>query len=240
MTSSLSSEILELTPAQLGRLNEDELFLLREAAKQERYDKLDVRCSQRLASKNCGPLYWLQNLTKTVDDQASQTGLEAYRRFPNKTYFLALFHALLNEKRLLIAKTRQMLTSWAICGYVAWLCQWNPGTTAVIQTMKEEKAGELCRYIRVLTEQQEPFLQERHPVTNSTRLAIEWGNGSRVFGIPGGEHQVRMYHPGVMNFDEIGAMEDAQQCWDTASPVAVQMIGVSSARPGWMGDECSI
>ena len=66
----------------------------------------------------------------------------------------------------------------------------------------------------------------------------EWASGGRIFGIPGGEDQIRMYHPHVVVFDEMAAMWDAEQCWNTAHPVATQMIGVSSARPGWFAEEC--
>jgi len=140
----------------------------------------------------------------------------------------------------LFPKSRELMTSWTICGYVAWLCQWRPGTTAVIQTLKETKAEELVRYIAILTENQEPFLQERHPVSRSVALEIEWKNGSRVFGIPGGENQIRMFHPFVAIFDEMCFMEDAEACYAAVLPVAKQIVGVSSARASWMGDQCSI
>ena len=34
-------------------------------------------------------------------------------------------------------------------------------------------------------------------------------------------------------------MPDAEQCYGAVVPVAKQIIGVSSANPGWMGDQCS-
>jgi hypothetical protein len=254
MTSSLFSEILELSPEQLGRLNDDELFLLREAAKQERYDKLDARCSLAIvdekgwASTDCGPMYWLQNLTRTIDDHAMAKGTPAKAGFPRKSYFQVLMGELLYPVlhpstecySSLFPKSRELMTSWTICGYIGWLCQWRPGTTVVVQTLKETKAEELLRYIAILTENQEPFLQERHPVSRHVALEIEWKNGSRAFGIPGGENQIRMFHPFVAVFDEMAFMEDAEACYNAVKPVAKQIIGVSSAHPGWMGDQCSI
>lgn len=140
----------------------------------------------------------------------------------------------------LVPKSREMVSSWTICLYLGWLCQWRPGTTAVVQTLKETKAEELLRYVAILTENQEPFLQERHKVTRSVALEIEWANGSRIFGIPGGENQIRMFHPFCAVFDEMAFMEDAEACYNAVKPVAKHIIGVSSAHPGWMGDECSI
>lgn len=254
MKSSLSSRILELTPEQIGRLNEEELFTLREAAKQERYDKLDARCSlaavdeRGWARTDCGPLFWLQNLTKTFDDHALAKGTPSKAPFPRKTYFQPLMgellHPVLHPSRdcytTLFPKSRELMTSWTICGYIGWLCQNRPGTTAVVQTLKETKAEELVRYVTILTENQEPFLQERHPIARKVALEIEWRNGSRMFGIPGGEHQIRMFHPFVAVFDEMAFMEDAEQCFTAVVPVAKQIVGVSSAHPGWMGDQCAI
>ena len=140
--------------------------------------------------------------------------------------------------KTLIPKSREMMTSWSVCLYLGWLCQWRAGTTAVVQTLKETKAEELLRYVAILTENQEPFLQERHKVRRSVALEIEWENGSRLFGIPGGEHQIRMFHPFVAVFDEMAFMVDAEQCFNAVAPVAKQIIAVSSANPGWMGDQC--
>jgi hypothetical protein len=254
MRAQLFNNLLELGATGLGRLSDGELSTLNRLLKEEQYDKLDARCSRAIvdgngfASTDFGPLYWLQNLTKTFDDHALAKGTPAKAPFPRKTYFQPLMgellHPVLHPSKdcytTLFPKSRELMTSWTICGYIGWLCQWRAGTTAVVQTLKETKAEELLRYITILAENQEPFLKERHPITRSVALEIEWKNGSRVFGIPGGENQVRMFHPFVICFDEMAFMEDAQQCFTAVLPVAKQIVGVSSAHPGWMGDECSI
>lgn len=200
------------------------------------------------ASESSGPLYWLQNLTRTIDDHALAKGTPSRAPFPRKGYFRPLMGKLLYPiihpspdcYSTFFPKSREMLTSWTICGYIAWLCQWRPGTVVVVQTLKETKAEELLRYCAILAENQEQFLRDRHPVTRSVALQLEWANDSRVFGIPGGENQVRMFHPFLMVFDEMAFMEDAQACYDAVKPVAKQIIGVSSAHPGWFGDMCSL
>jgi hypothetical protein len=254
MKIQLSNRLQKLTPEELGRLDDEELAALDRLLKEERYDKLDVRCSlaevdaKGWAKTSNGPLYWGQNLTKTLDDHALAKRTPAKAPFPRKTYFQPLMAELLKPvmhpsvqcSSLLVPKSREMLTSWTICLYLAWLCQWRPGTLAVVQTLKETKAEELIRYVSILMENQEPFLKERHPITRNVALEIEWANGSRIFGIPGGENQIRMFHPFVAVFDEMAFMEDAQACFDAVAPVTKQIIGVSSAHPGWMGDMCSM
>jgi hypothetical protein len=254
MKTQLSNRLQNLSAEELSRLEDDDLAALDRLLKEERYDKLDARCSlaeldeRGWAKTSCGPLYWGQKLTKTIDDHALAKGTPARAPFPSKSYFQVLMAELLQPVMhpsvdcytTLVCKSREMVSSWTICLYLAWLCQWRPGTTAVIQTLKETKAEELVRYIAILAENQEPFLKERHPMVRSVALEIEWQNGSRVFGIPGGENQIRMFHPMVVVFDEMAFMEDAQACYDAVKPVSKQIIGVSSAHPGWMGDMCTM
>jgi hypothetical protein len=254
MKTRLSNSLRSITVEGLSRLEHEDLASLDELIKQERYDERDARCSlaevdeKGWASDKNGPIFWLQKLTKTIDDHAIAKGTPGKAPFPRKSYFRPLMGELLYPVMhpspdcftTLFPKSREMMTSWAICGYIGWLCQWRPGTLAVVQTLKETKAQELIRYVAVLTENQEPFLQERHRVTRSVALEIEWANGSRMFGIPGGENQVRMFHPFLAVFDEMAFMEDAEACYNAVKPVAKQIIGVSSAHPGWMGDMCSI
>jgi hypothetical protein len=252
--SQLSTRLQKLTAEELSLLPDDELLTLDRLLKENIYDHKDSLCSlaeldeNGWAKESNGPLYWLQNLTKTIDDHAIAKGTPNKAPFPRKSYFRPLIGELLKPilkpspdcYTTLFPKSREMMTSWAICGYIGWLCQWRPGTLAVVQTLKETKAEELIRYVTVLAENQEPFLQERHKVTRSVALEIEWENGSRMFGIPGGENQIRMFHPFLAVFDEMAFMEDAESCYNAVKPVAKQIVGVSSAHPGWMGDECSI
>jgi len=141
-------------------------------------------------------------------------------------------------KSLFICKSREMMTSWLACGYIAWLCQWRPGTFYIIQTAKEEKAAELVRYIRILHENQEPWLKERHPA-KGTNTTFNWENDSRVLAVPSGEHQVRMFHPFGYLMDEAAFLPEAQQCYDAVFSVAKQVIAVSTAQPGWFADVCA-
>jgi hypothetical protein len=254
MNTQLFNRLQKLTPEGLSRLDDEDLATLDRLLKEERYDKLDARCSlaevdeKGWAKTTSGPLFWGQTLTKTFDDHALAKSTPSKAPFPRKSYFQVLMGELLQPVihpsvdcyTTLVCKSREMVSSWTICLYLAWLCQWRPGTLAVVQTLKETKAEALIRYIAILAENQEAFLKERHPLVRSVALEIEWRNGSRVFGIPGGENQIRMFHPFAVCFDEMAFMEDAQACYDPVKPVAKQIVGVSSAFPGWMGDMCSI
>jgi len=52
-------------------------------------------------------------------------------------------------------------------------------------------------------------------------------------------NKIRLYHPTRYIMDEAAFLPEAEQCYNAAHPVSQQIIGISSAGPGWFGDECS-
>lgn len=41
-------------------------------------------------------------------------------------------------------------------------------------------------------------------------------------GIPGGKHQIRMFDPMIVVFDEMAFLDDAEQCYGAVYPVVKQ------------------
>jgi hypothetical protein len=123
----------------VSALGDEDIHLLGRLMKEKVYDRKDAICSvagideNGWADESCGPLYWLQNLTKTIDDHAVAKGTPAKAPFPRKSYFLPLMGQLLRPvlnpspecHTTFFPKSREMMTSWTICGYVSWVCQWR-------------------------------------------------------------------------------------------------------------------
>lgn len=198
-----------------------------------------------------GPLWWATRCTETFDNHYMDKGLKGpYRPFPQLPYLPWLFHKLLNERILLIPKSREMLLSWAVVAYCVWACQLFPSTRVLIQSQKLEKSSELVKgtyppgYGRTLYERQDDWLRERFPLATrmddqpSDRLA--WANGSAMQAIGRGADQVRLFHPTIFFVDEAAHMEECEASFGAALPVASQLILVSSAGPGFFGDVCSV
>jgi hypothetical protein len=125
-------------------------------------------------------------------------------------------------------------------GYATWRAQffnWD----CLIQSWRLETTKEVCDYASAFWRNQDDWLKERYPLTSKEPLnyEVQFMGGGRVKAIPGGADKVRGFHPTLMVFDEFSIMEDAEQCWNTAAPVTQHMIGIGTARAGWMGDECS-
>lgn len=227
---------------------------------EQEHDKLDARCGEVnlrevAGCPNCfeaddttGCLFWLQNLTMTEDAHWLAKGTPAKAPFPKKDYFRYVLGTMQRPlaypspqcQSLYIPKTREMMTSWLACGYIAWLCQWRPGIFFVLQTEKEDKAVELVHYTKILWDNQEEFLKVRHPLVTDNTLERIWKNGSRVLGVPKGENQIRVHHPFGYLADEAAYLPEFELCINAVLPVAKQIIAVSSAAPGPFADLCDL
>lgn len=230
--------IAEITvPTVLQSYSREQLSLIAaRLAPEERSEAEEI-----IADWRCGedPLLWAQNFTFTENPKWKEQGLEFRARFPEKPYFRPLFNAFQQHKRLFTPKTREMLTSWCAMVWAAHQAQWEKAEV-IVQTDSEDKAKELVGYAECLYRNQEPWLKERHPLAGeASQLGLDWKDGGRIFGIPKGEHKIRLYHPTIYIMDEAAFLPEAQQCYDAAHPVAGQIIAISSAGPGWFGDMCS-
>jgi hypothetical protein len=195
--------------------------------------EIDARCAR-------DPLYWLQRWTKTENPKHELQGLPHKAPFPRKSYFVPLFEDFRRFPRLFIPKTREMLTSWAVMGDSAHRAQWEKWFV-IVQTEAETKAEELIDYVRILYTNQPEWMKALHPLKDEgSRTNIQWDSGGRVLAIPKGVNKIRLYHPTRYVMDEAAFLPEAEQCFNAAHPVAQQIIAISSAGPGWFGDQCSL
>lgn len=205
---------------------------VQDALEAEIYEQLDSKCDQ-------DPLYWAQNCTLTENPKYLEQGLPFKAPFPRKSYFQPLFSHFLSEPRLFVPKTREMLTSWCVMVFCTNRSQWAK-SFCVVQTDSEEKAKDLIRYCRILYENQPQWLKQRHPLkSDPSQTQMEWASGGRILAIPKGENKIRLFHPTIYVMDEAAFLPEAEACYNAAHPVAQQIIAISSAGPGWFGNECT-
>ena len=217
--------------AALPYLNPEEKRDLAEALEAKERDEVDALCS-------ADPLHWAQNWTKTENPKYLEMGLPFKAPFPKKTYFVPLFEVFRTAYRLLVPKTRDMVTSWAAMVWAAHQAQWY-SAFAIVQSMKDVKAQELVEYAAILWLEQPEFVKARHPLDGQTQNEIRWANGGRIMCVPAGENQIRTFHPTIWICDEIAFIPEAEECWNAVHAAGTpQMIGISSAGPGWMAEQC--
>jgi hypothetical protein len=133
-----------------------------------------------------------------------------------------------------------MMTSWLACGYIAWMTQWMPHIFWIIQTEKEDKATQLINYCRILFTRQPPWMQSKNPLIKDKTTELVLKNGSHILAVPKGENQVRLYHPYGYLMDEAAFLPEADQCYNAVSPVAKQIIAVSTDNIGWFHHETKL
>lgn len=222
-----ASNLKQLSPSFIDRLRDHDFELL----EAQTYDELDEKCA-------LDSLYWGQNWTLTENPKWKEQGLTWKEPFPSKSYFRPLFAKFAKSRRLFVPKTREMMTSWCAMLWAVHQAQWRRAEV-IVQADSEEKAKELVGYAECLHRNQPAWLKERHKLTSPSLTELKFAAGGRIFGIPHGEHKIRMYHPTIYIMDEAAFLREAQQCFDAAEPVAGQIIAISSAGPGWFGDQCS-
>ena len=222
----------------LETLDSQDLAAL-EAELEEQAKLAKVKWAEIEKQCRADPLFWLQHWTATENPKHELQGLPYRAPFPKKSYFVPLFQAFRERSRLFIPKTREMLTSWCVMGDSTHKAQWERWLV-VVQTDAEKKAQELINYVRILYENQPQWLKDMHPLDGpGSSTEIQWRSGGRVLAIPAGVNKIRLYHPTRYVMDEAAFLPEAEQCYNAAHPVAQQIIAISSAGPGWFGNECS-
>jgi hypothetical protein len=243
------------------------LAVERETEKRRKLQADDKAIGEKVVSHKAGPMLWLRNFTRTEDYQwlKKQTPSKAtfpYR--PHREYWTAekiralpfdhelsvddppdyldmVMGKLLTREKLLIAKTREMITSWIVVAYITWLCQWRDTVEYLSQSEKDEKAQGLIRYSEILYENQEDWLKVRHPLSKdgNNKNRREWENGSHYVALPQGVRQTASFHPYGYFSDEAAHQPEFETTVNVAMPAIKQVICVSSAAPSHFGILCS-
>jgi hypothetical protein len=250
-------------------VNESNLVLRARARQELDRRKIDAKCKEWIISHEAGPMYWLRKLTATENFQWKEQGREPVAPFPHKPYLdrkidLSILPFPLGEdiksgrehldyldvtmgyllvsKDLLIPKTREMMTSWLVVGFITWFCQFYEKIEWLSQSEMDEKAMGLIKYSNILYRNQPAWLKEMHPLkrntTEGTQHAIEWGNGSLYRALAQGERKVASSHPHGYFNDETAHQTAAGATVDVARPAVKQVVCVSSVAPGWFATEC--
>jgi hypothetical protein len=212
----------------------ENILIRQEMAKREIWAK----CAQKVANFEAGPMLWLTQYTATEDEHWLHKGTPPVAPFPTKQYLAIAMLYLLTSDTVFIPKSREMMTSWLVCGYISWMCQWLPHIFWILQTEKEDKASQLITYCRILFDRQPDWMKERNPLVVSNSVELKRENGSHILAVPQGENQVRLFHPYGYMQDESAFLPEAEQSFNAVRPVCKQIIAVSSDEMGWFHNEC--
>lgn len=240
----------DLLPAIIEKLTPEEQAEMQAILEADQRDEIIKRCSERVVAHDRGPMYWLRHCTRTENFQWQAQGLQPKEPFPYKPftegewdYLDWLMNFILAEPELYVPKTREMMTSWLVVGYITWMCQFFPSIGWIAQSEDDEKAMGLIKYANILYSNQEPWLKTANPLggmrkDEGTLHKIQWENGSWFRAVASGERKLASDHPyGYFN-DESAHQPAWEATKDIAKPAVRQSIHVSSAAPSRFFDLC--
>lgn len=189
-------------------------------------------------------LHWLQNYTKTFNNHWKEQGLESpYMPFPDWPFFAPLLEWLEDDEDpdpRLIEKSRTMMVTWAIMGYLTLQAMLVPEREIIVQTMTEDKGELPIDYAKCLYLSQPDWLRKAFPVPKPIDKQpmdeLRFSNGSVIFGIPAGAGKIRSYHPWGYFSDETAFQAEAGAAYDEALSAAKKVILNSTAAASWYFD----
>lgn len=169
---------------------------------------------------------------------------EPIRKFPAQPWLRELTELWVNEPKLVIPKSRQMLTSWLMVWCNLWLAMFHEGAAVYLQSDKEEKSNELvsrCEFIYNHFSSSDIILpklkQGRATWCNMTFPGLN----SFIKGIAQGADQLRQYAASSVLMDEAAFWEKGRESFAATKPTTDgggRVTVLSSARAGWMKNLC--
>lgn len=181
--------------------------------------------------------FWLTECTRTVDEQDRSS-----KPFPKRPYIQPLLQVLDKEDTIIVGKSRTMMGTWTVCGWVAHQMFTHPLTTAVFQSDDEERAVNCVTMVKTLWSNSMAELKAKWPVAkdprDQAREYFELSNGSWCWGIVGKNiDKLRSLHPTIYVQDESAIIRKGRESWAVAGGARTpKMIAVSSMKRGWFAD----
>lgn len=214
------------------------------SAKHERLETIRQELEWRRCSRSWR--YWLFKYVITKDENDD---VSPFKSFPELPYIFLIGQLYLNQKLLVILKSRQLMITWLCCALDLWQAMFKPGRFIPISAYKEEDAADIVDRIEFIIvgqpghEDKAPglptWMRERSP---HKRLRdphqIEFPmQGSRILALAEGSDQGRGKTISRWRNEESRTQLRLQQSSQSILPTLKngkgQAVYVSSAGPGY-------
>jgi hypothetical protein len=140
------------------------------------------------------------------------------KTFPTQPYLKELSHEWLENKLLLVAKSRRMTVSWLMCFLHLWLTMFHEGIAAFIVSDSERKSAELIQRCEFIYDHIPEDVMLK-PKIRSKHCLLEFpGLNSFLMGIPEGADQLRGYTATALLFDEFAFWDKPRESLGAARP----------------------
>lgn len=177
-----------------------------------------LRCSR-------DPWYFLTRYVKTQDPRH---GIMSY---PDFDYLRVLAYLTLNQRYLLVPKSRQMMVTWSMVSLFVWRALFKQPGDYLFLSRNERCAEELLDRARFILSQLPEFM--RPALTTNNKSELEFGGlHSRLLSLPATPDGPRMYSPTAVFWDEMAFTPFDSQIWTALQPAIESggsFVGVSSS-----------
>ncbi len=191
------------------------------------------------------PYHWLTHWARTLDSHDNENPIKT---FPDKEYLKVIVKIWLENKLLLVPKSRQMMISWVICALYLWDTQFHTAKLTFFQSKREEDADDLVRRAKFIYDHQPAFLKRYFDGSKwiNVRANPQVPQGRHVFcklsfpdihseirGIPQGGDIIRMQTCSGIFADEMAFQPEAKDAYTAAKPTLSaqgRFTGVSTAE----------
>lgn len=159
-------------------------------------------------------------------------------------YVKSYWEIMATKKRIAVAKSRQMLITWATCAYMCWVARFHSNAAVLYQTQSEDDANGMvsaaggtkdggyfgrCQFIE---RHLPPWMRLQIRDTEGT---ITYPNGSVIRALPGGANKIRGKTGTVIVLDEMAFLEEAKGSYTAIAPLVqkgAQLIAISTPNGG--------
>lgn len=177
------------------------------------------------------PAYFVDNFAIIDEPQGESISTLPFRLWYEQ---VQLLWDLLEVKRIIILKARQLGITWLCCAYALWLCIFHKGKTVLAFSQGQEEADEIIRRVKVMYERLPNAMLVLLPkLIKDNTSELKWGNGSRVKAFPATKKAGRSFTASLVLMDETAWMEWGEQLYTAVKPTVDnggQLIVFSTAN----------
>lgn len=166
-------------------------------------------------------LFWAK-FVSTRDESDTE---QSIKPFPLQEEYVKTLWTDFNENKVcVVAKSRQMFVSWAICAYAVHWARYRPNQGVYFQTQNWPDAVAMVSRPEGYVEARMQFIENHLPdwmrqKAKFTEGTIQYPNGSIIQALSGGANQIRSKTPSLYIGDEFAFQEDQDKIWTSVAPL---------------------
>jgi len=183
------------------------------------------------------PWVFLSNFWFTLDEHDPRS---LFKKYPGKGYQRVLVRALNNYNVIFIKKSRQIMLTHTVAGFLCWDAAYKKNRKHFIQSKKDEDAADVLERIRFgyerLRDMGFPGLPDAKMTGDKTgtKKTLQFKSNQCIMrAIPMGENIIRMHTSSKIFSDEINHQQKGDEAYGAAAPTLFgggQFIGAGTSN----------